>query len=109
MVSDKGAGSLALQKIISTKTESSEASKVLRGKRSIEYVDRHTDSGRERVAKLHPWGNLYYFYGVSLLYFLRPIILICLVHSPYLVYLKVFQCIHINVLAKMDFSGKVYG
>ena len=109
MVSDKDPGLLALQKIISTKTESSEASKVLRGKRSIEYVDRHTDSGRERVAELHPWGNLYYFYGVSLLYFLWPIILICLVHSPYLVYLKVFQCIHVNVLAKMDFSGKVYG
>ena len=59
MVSDKDPGLLALQKIISTKTESSEASKVLRGKRSIEYVDRHTDSGRERVAELHPWGNLY--------------------------------------------------
>ena len=73
------------------------------------WIDTQTDSGRERVAELHPWGNLYYFYGVSLLYFLWPIILICLVHSSYLVYLKVFPCIHMHVLAKMDFSGKVYG
>ena len=73
------------------------------------WIDTQTDSGRERIAELHPWSNLYYFYGVSLLYFLWPIILICLVHSSYLVYLKVFSCIHMHVLAKMGFSGKVYG
>ena len=72
-------------------------------------IDTQTDSGRERIAELHPWSNLYYFYGVSLLYFLWPIILICLVHSSYLLYLMVFSCIHMHVLAKMDFSGKVYG
>ena len=54
------------------------------------WIDTQTDSGRERVSELRPWGNLYYFYRTSLLYFLWPIILIHLVHSPYLTYLRVF-------------------
>ena len=50
VVSDKGAGSLALQKIISTKTESSEASKVFtRRRKSTIHVERHTHRLRRGV------------------------------------------------------------
>ena len=46
-VSDKGPGPLTLQKRISTKMESSEASKVFIEKKSIVCVDRHMRRLRE--------------------------------------------------------------
>ena len=39
---------------------------------------------RGRVPELYPRGSLNYFYGVYLLVFLWPIILICLVHISYI-------------------------
>ena len=56
-----------------------------------------------------PRGSLNYLYGVFLLGFLWPIILICLVHSPYLVYLRILPCVCMHVLAKMDSTTKAYG
>ena len=49
MVNDKGPGPLALEKRISTKTESSEAGKVfMKRKKTAVCVDRHTGEFRER-------------------------------------------------------------
>ena len=53
----------------------------------------HTDGLREHVAELHPCGSLNYFYGAFLSDFLWPIILICLVHSPYFVHLRILPWI----------------
>lgn len=54
------------------------------------------------VAESCPHGTLNHFYGVFLLSFLCPIILICLVHcSPYLVYLRFLPCVHMSD-SKMD-------
>ena len=41
-----------------------------------------------RVPELYPGGSLNYFYG-ALLGFLWPVILICLVHNPYLVSFRI--------------------
>ena len=38
-----------------------------------------------------------------------PIILICLVLSPYLVYLSVLPCVRVHLLAKMDANEEAYG
>ena len=64
---------------------------------------------RERVPESHPGGSLNYFYGAFLLGFLWPIILVCLVHSPYLVYLRIITCVCTHLLAKMDSIEKVVG
>ena len=54
VVSDKGPGPLALQKIISTKTESCDSSQVIiKRKKSTVCMDRHTGGLRERVLELH--------------------------------------------------------
>ena len=59
MVSDKGPGSLALQKRISPRTESSEASKVfIKRKESTVRVNRHMGRLRGRVPELGPCGGL---------------------------------------------------
>ena len=88
MVSDKYRGPSILQERISTKMESSETSKVfIKREKSIVCVERHTGRFRKRVAESH--GSLNYFYEVFLLGFLWPIILVCLVLSPYLVYLRI--------------------
>ena len=36
-------------------------------------------------------------------------ILLCLVLSPYLVYLRVLACVRAHLLAKMDSSEEAYG
>ena len=89
-----------MQKRISTKTESSEASKIfIRGKRSTARVERQTvDSERERIAESHLHGNWNCFYGSFLLDFLWPAIVICLVHSPYLVYFRILPDLHMHLL-----------
>ena len=46
--------------------------------------------------------------GAFLLGFLWPVILPCLVPSLYLVYLRVFCCACIRLLAKMDSSEEAY-
>ena len=91
--------------------KSSETSKVfIRKKRNTILVDRHTgrlrEKDRERETESHPQGNLNYFYG-SILVFLRPIILICLVQSPYLVYyLRILPFVYMHLSAKMDTTTK---
>ena len=70
---------------------------------------RYTGRLRGRVSESHLCGSLNYFYGAFLPGFLWPIILICLVHSPYLVYLRIFPCVHTQLLAKMNFTGRGLG
>ena len=60
-------------------------------RKSTVYVERHRGRLRGRVPESHICGSLSYFYGVFLLGFLWPIILIFLDHSPYLVYLRILQ------------------
>ena len=72
-------------------------------------VDRHMGGLRGRVPVLGPCGSSNYFYGVFLPGFLWPIILICLVHSPYLGYLRTLLCMCMHLLTKMDFTEKVSG
>ena len=69
------------------------------GKRSTARVERQTvDSERERIAESHLHGNWNCFYGSFLLDFLWPAILICLVHSPYLVYFRILPDLHMHLL-----------
>ena len=98
VVSDKGSGPLLLPKRISRKMESSETSKVfIKREKSIVRVERHTGRFRKRVAESH--GSLNYFYEEFLLGFLWPIILVCLVLSPYLIYLRILPvCAHYTPL-----------
>ena len=69
------------------------------------WIDTQVDSERE----LRPRGSLNHFYGAFLLGFLWPIILICLVQSPYSVYLRILPCVRAHLLAKMDSSEEAYG
>ena len=69
------------------------------------WIETWADSERES----HPCGSLYLLYGAFLLGFLWPIILLCLVLSPYLVYFRVLPCVHAHLLAKMDSSEEAYG
>ena len=86
VVNDKGAGPWTLQKRISAKKESSEARKVfIRRKKSTVRVDRQMGRLRGKVSEFHPHSGLNYFYGAFLPRFLWRIILICLIHSPYLI------------------------
>ena len=63
----------------------------------------------ERVTESHPPGSLNYFFGVFLPGFLQLIIFICLVHSPYFVYLRIlpYVCTHLSV--KLDSTTKASG
>ena len=114
MVSDKGFGPLVLQKEASTKTESSEASKVcvcvcVKRVKNTACVDRHTSRLRQRIPELRLSGSLNHLYGAFLLVFLWSVILICLVHCPYLVYLSILPCVNTHLLAKMDPNANVSG
>jgi len=110
VVSDKGPGSWTLQKRIPTKTKSGETGKVLlKGKTSTARVHGRMGGFRERVAELCSHGSWHYFYGAFLPVFLWPIILICLVHNPYLVRLRIPPCVRMRLLAKMDFTKKASG
>ena len=73
------------------------------------WADTRADSGRERATGSRPHGCLNHFYGVFLLGFLWPITVICLVHSPQLVDLKILLCECMHLLAKMDFTEKASG
>ena len=74
MFSDRGLGPSALQKIISTKVEGSEAGKVFIRRKRVQYMWRgiHVDSEREKES--HTNGSLNHFYEAFLLSFLCPII-----------------------------------
>ena len=108
MVSDKDRGSSVFQKGIPTKTESSETSKVLGGKSTVR-VHSHTGRLRRGKRELRPHGKLNHLYGAFFPGSLRPIILICQAHSPYLVYLRILPCVHIHLLAKIDYTKEAYG
>ena len=64
---------------------------------------------RETESESHLHGSLNYFYGTFHLVFLWLIILICLVHSSYLMYLRILPCVRTQLLAKMDSTTKAYG
>ena len=49
------------------------------------------------------------YMGHFFLVFLWPNILICLVHSPYIVHLRILPCVHAHLLAKMDSLEEVCG
>ena len=66
------------------------------------WIDTWVDSGKERVAESHTYGSLNYFHGVFLPEFLWSIILICLVHSPYFVYLKILTYVNTNFTEKVS-------
>ena len=78
----------------------------MRMKKSVR-VDRQ--EWTQRVAESRPHGSLNYFYGAFPLGFLWAVILICLVHSPYLVYLRILPCVHMHLLAKMYSPEEPYG
>lgn len=110
VVRDKGSDPSALEKRISTKMGSSEASEeFFRKKKSTLHVDTHTGRFRGRVPELRPSVSLSYFYVVFPPGFLWPIILTCLVHSPYLMYLRNLPGVHMHLLAKMNSTAKAYG
>ena len=73
------------------------------------WIDTWVDSGRNRVAESHPRGNLNYFYGTFLLGFLWPVIMICLVHSLYLIHLRILPCVNMHLLARMDSTKRASG
>ena len=73
------------------------------------YVDRHMGSLRGRVPESRPHGSLNHFYGTFLLVFLWAVILICLIHSPYLVYLRILPCVRTHFLTKKDPTEEAYG
>ena len=82
---------------------------LLKGKTSTARVHGRMGGFRERVAELCSHGSWHYFYGAFLPVFLWPIILICLVHDPYLVSLRIPPCVRMRLLAKMDFTKKASG
>ena len=95
--------------MIPTKTESSETSKVfIRGKRGAVRVDRHMDGLRGRVLSRALVAVSITCMGALLLGSLWPIILICLVQSLYLIYLRILPCVCTHLLAQVDSTAKAY-
>ena len=71
-----------------------------RGKKYSTRGQTHWRTQRQRVTESHPCGNLNSFYGTFLLGFLWPSVLICLVHSSCLVYLRILPCVRMHLLAR---------
>ena len=69
----------------------------------------HGQTQGERGAESQPHGSLNYFYGAFLPGFLWPVILICLVQSPDLVYLRNLPCMPTHLLDMMDSTKEAYG
>ena len=72
------------------------------------WTDTWAVSAKDIVTELHHHCSLNYFYKAFLPSFLWPIILICLIHSSYLVYLRILPCVHTHLLANIDFTEKTY-
>ena len=77
------------------------------GGKSVQYMWIDTQVGSER--DLHPHGGLRPFYGAFLSSVLWPIILLCLVLSAYLVYLRILPCVQTHLLTEMDSTEEAYG
>ena len=74
------------------------------------HVDRHTSRLRERAAESRSRGSFNYFNEAFLPGFLWPIIFVCLVHCPNLLYLRILPGVHTPpLLAKMDCTEKAHG
>ena len=69
------------------------------------WIDTQADSERES----RPRGGVNHLHGAFLPGFLWPIILLCLVLSPYLVYLRILPRVRVRLLAKMNSSEEGYG
>ena len=100
----EGPGLLSLQKRIPTKTEVMKELKCFLGGKGIP-VDRHRWAQRESCWVTPSW-QFKLIYGAFLSVFLWPIILICLVLRPHLVFIRNLPYVHIHLLAKMDFIVK---
>ena len=72
-------------------------------------MNRHTQAGSERERR--PRGSLNHLFKLPAFLpgFLWPVILLCLVPSLYLVYLRVLPCVRVHLLAKMDSSKDLEG
>ena len=99
---------LALQKKFLTKMKSNETKYLLRRK-EYSTCGWHVGRLRKEIVESRPHDSLNYFCGVFLLGFLWPLVLICLVHRPCLVYLRVLPCVCMYLLAKMDLTAKASG
>ena len=71
------------------------------------YTGIETLMGSER--ELQHCGSLNHLHGTFLPGFLWPISLFCLNLSPYMVYLRMFPCMCVHLLPKLDSSEKTYG
>ena len=87
------------------KLETNETSKVFIRRKKV-YVDRLTWAVQRESCTIMVWKAYMEQY---LLGFLWPIILLCLILSPCLVYLVALLYVCMHLLAKMDSSEKGYG
>ena len=74
---------------------------LLEGKKRVQYlwIDTQVSSERESC----PCGSLdHFYYGAFLPDFLWPVLVLCLVLSLYLVYLRILPGVHAYLLVKMD-------
>ena len=101
VASDKPLALRLFRKRILTKKESSE--QVFLRRKIVQYmcIERQADS--ERVTESHPHGSLLLIWGISSGFPLANH-LVWLVQRPYLVYLRILPCVHIQHLAKMNSS-----
>ena len=75
--------------------------KYLLGEKKVQYMEGDTQATSEGEL-LSCKYSLNYFYGAFLPGFLCPVIFICLIQRPYLVYCSLLPCVHMHLLAKMD-------
>ena len=87
---------------------------LLQEKKSTVHVDRHMGGQTHRWAQrencwvIPLWWPELLLWGISFI-FSWPIILTCLVQSPYLVYIRILPCVCTYHLVKMDSTEDVYG
>ena len=85
------------EKRIPTKTKSSEISKVFIRRKEEYSMCGQTHRQTQKERELSPCGSFSHFYGAFLPDFLWPIIMISLVQSLYLVYLRVLPCAYASL------------
>ena len=77
-------------------------------KNKLQYMGIDTWENSEKVPESCLHGSLNYFYGTFIPVFLCPVIFICLVHSPYLEYFRIFPSVCAHLLAKVDPTKEGY-